>query len=105
MARKQRIIFTDNKQSDRGLMSIILSAISLISLIYSLIMSYRLNGEVSDRFGGALFVTLIMAAVGLALGIVSRMDTTKFKLIPTIGIVVNGIVVFALAFLLWIGLR
>jgi len=105
MARKNRVIFTDNKQSDRGIMSVILGSLCAISLLYCIITSYRLEGEVPERFGGALVVTLVFALTGLALGIVSRMDTTKFKLLPTIGIIINGLETILLGFLLWIGLR
>jgi len=105
MSRKRRIIFTDNKQSDRGIMSLILGVICVLSLLYSMIASLRLEGELSIRYGAALFMTLVFGIAGLALGIVARRDGTKFKLIPTVGIIVNGLVVFFLAVLLWIGLR
>ena len=105
MAKRRRVIFTDNKQSDRGIMSIILGGLCTVSLFYCFIVSYRMDGAVPERFGAALFITLIFAIAGLSLGIVSRMDVTKFKLVPTIGIVVNAVAVCVLAFLLWIGLK
>jgi len=101
---KRRIIFTDNRQSKRGIMSVVLSTISLSSLLYSFIFSFRHEGEVPDTFGGALVVTLVMSVIGLGLGISARRDTSRFKMLPTIGIAINTLVIILLGFMLWVGL-
>ncbi len=105
MARKNRLIFTNNEQSDKGIMSLILGVICVLSLIYGFVVSYVRQGEINDRFGSALFVTLILSVIGIVLGVLARYDTDKFKVIPTVGIVVNTIVILTLGFLLWIGLN
>lgn len=105
MSRNNRVIFTDNKQSSKGIMSVILGTISLISLIYCFSVSYHTEGAVSERFGPALIVTLVFAIVGMVLGVAGRREIDKFKLIPTIGIITNGVAVVVLGFLMWIGLR
>lgn len=105
MSRKPRIIFTDNKRSKRGIMAIVLAVICICSLLYSFIYSYHTEGNIASTFGGALVVTLIMAVVGICLGVSAGMDNSKFKLFPTIGTVLNSIVLVILAGLLWIGLK
>ena len=102
---KNRIIFTDNKQSKRGIMSVVLATICFLSMIYSIVVSYRLEGEVSQSIGTGLVMTLIMSVTGMVLGVSARLDGNKFKLLPVLGIVINGIVIVSLAFLLGLGLR
>ena len=105
MARRSRIIFTNNEQSDRGIMSVILGVICICSLLYSCIYSYLKEGEVVEhRFGAALILTLFFAIAGLILAALGRNAADRYKLIPTIGIVLNSAVILALAFILWIGL-
>lgn len=77
----------------------------MASLLYSFIYSYKLNGEIPDNFGAALVITLVMAMVGAVLGVSARLDHTKFKMLPVLGIVVNTIDLVVLAILLGIGVR
>ena len=105
MARKNRIIFTAQEQSDKGIMSLALGVLCLLSVLYSLIVSYIRQGEIASRFGGALFVTLILAVIGLILGALARTDIDKRKLIPTLGVIINVMVILMLGAVLWIGLN
>lgn len=105
MSRKARVIFTDKKISDRGIMSVVLGGICVLSQLYSFFVSYLHEGEVPARFGAALFLTLLFAVVGLSLGISAFKDIDKKRLLPFLGIVLNGVTVIILAFLLWIGLQ
>ncbi len=100
-----RIIFTTNKQSDRGIMSLVLGIISLLSLLYCLIFSYVREGEViRERFGAGLILTLIFCIAGELLGVYSRSEADRYKLVPTLGILINGIVLVSLGMILWVGL-
>lgn len=105
MSRKDRMIFTDNKHSKRGIMSLVLGVICLGSLLYSIIYSYAHEGNVNSNFGAALVLTLLMAFVGLFLGIWSRNDIRKFRLFPNLGIIFNGIIIIFLAIILGLGLK
>lgn len=102
---RYRVIFTDNKQSKRGIMSLVLAVIGVSSLVYSLVISYKLEGKVPQSFGGALVVTLIMAVVGFCLGVAARLDGSKFRLVPMLGIIFNFLLIIALGALLWVGLK
>jgi len=102
---KKRVIFTNNKQSKRGIMSTVLCVLCTVSVIYSLVYSYKLGGNVPSTFGGALVVTLIMAFTGLGLGVSAYLDISKYRLLPMIGIIVNGLNVLILGVILWIGLN
>lgn len=101
----KRIIFTNNKQSKRGIMSAVLCVLCTASLLFSIITSYHNEGVVPATYGSALVVTLVMAFTGLGLGISAFMDVSKYRLLPTIGIVINTIDVLVLGVLLWVGLR
>ncbi|MCR5594656.1 MAG: DUF6142 family protein [Lachnospiraceae bacterium] len=103
--RKDRIIFKSHEQSDIGIMSLILGIISALSVVYSIVYSYVRQGEINDRFGVALFVTLIMSIVGAVLGTIARKDTDKLQLIPKLAIALNILVIVFLGALLWIGLN
>ncbi|SCX85064.1 hypothetical protein SAMN02910292_00252 [Lachnospiraceae bacterium XBB2008] len=105
MARKNRIIFTAQEQSDKGIMALVLGILCSGSVAYSLIASYLKQGEVNSRFGGALLVTLLMAVVGLILGAMACSDVDKRKAVPTVGVILNVIVILVLGALLWIGLN
>ncbi|MBR6390894.1 MAG: hypothetical protein IKS16_06080 [Lachnospiraceae bacterium] len=105
MARKNRIIFSSHDQSDKGIMALILGVISALSLAYASVVSYIHQGEVPDKFGGALFVTFVFAVAGLILGGVARNEADKLRTVPTVAIALNGLVILALGFFLWIGLN
>lgn len=102
---RYRMIFTDNKQSKRGIMSVVLSAICFLSFVYSLVVSYKNDGNVPNSFGAALVLTLVMAVVGLALGISALRDVSKFRAIPMVGTIVNLVMIIILGFVLWVGLN
>ncbi len=86
-------------------MSVILGVICTISLIFIFITSYIRQGEIPERFGAALVVTLVFAVAGLVLGALARMDGDRFKFIPTLGVVINALVVIVMGVVLWIGLN
>lgn len=86
-------------------MALVLGILCSGSVAYSLIASYLKQGEVNSRFGGALLVTLLMAVVGLILGAMACSDVDKRKAVPTVGVILNVIVILVLGALLWIGLN
>ena len=105
MARKNRIIFSSRDQSDKGIMSLVLGILSVISLAYAGIVSYLRQGEVPDKFGSALFVTFVFAVAGLILGGLARNEADKLRTVPTVAVVLNALAILALGFFLWIGLN
>ena len=86
-------------------MSLVLGILCAGSVTYSLIASYIKQGEVNSRFGAALLVTLLMSVIGLILGWLACSDADKRKAIPTVGVILNVIVILGLGALLWIGLN
>ena len=86
-------------------MSLVLGIIGILSILYAGIVSYLRQGEIPDRFGAALFVTLLLEFVGLLLGGLAHREADKLQTIPTVGLILNCITVLALGFFLWIGLN
>ena len=86
---RDRYMFTDNRHPEKGIMSAILGAISVVSIALSVYYSYRNGGQASIRYAAAAFVAAIFSCIGLVLGIMSRFEKDIFKLFPNIGIALN----------------
>ena len=106
MSSKSRIIFTTNRQSDRGIMSVILGCISFASLVFGVVYSYANSGAViRERFGAGLLLTLVFSIIGLTLGMLARSEVDRYKAMPLLGITLNLLIIIVLAMFLWIGLN
>ena len=81
MSRKNSFMFTNKSHSDKGIMATILGVISLVTLIYTLVMSYRNNGNIPRQYGAAALLVTIFAFVGAGLGMVSKTERDKFFLL------------------------
>lgn len=84
-------------------MSTVLGTIALGTVIAGVISSYRLAGDVPERYGTAIFLALVMAIVGVILGIVSLWDRDRFYLFGWIGIGVGVIALMGISLILYAG--
>ena len=69
MKKRRGYKFTNRKHSERAMMSTILGAIGLISMIIVLTGSYRSGGEVGTGFGFTGLFAMLYAFAGLVLGV------------------------------------
>ena len=90
---REKYVFTDN----------ILGLLSDVSLVAVVLFSYRNGGQAFMRYAAAAFVAAIFSCLGLALGIMSRMEKDIFKLFPNLGIILNLIAVLFIIFILVLG--
>lgn len=72
----------------------------MISFLYAVLRSFLSGGEIPHRFGVAAILTVIYCLVGLILGLFSLKEQEGFRFFGILGIVLNGLVLFAIAFVL-----
>ena len=91
MPVRDRYMFTDNRHPEKGVMSAILGAISVGTLITAVFLTYRNGGQAQTRYAAAAFVAAVFSVVGIVLGIMSRFERDIFKLFPNLGIILNSL--------------
>ena len=103
MSKKNSYMFTSKQHTRKGVMSTILGIISLVTLAYTIIMSYFKAGDVPLQYGAAAFLVMIFAFVGIILGLISKTERDKFYLFTYIGIVLNVLVLAVISVILYAG--
>ncbi|SDB40738.1 DUF6142 family protein [Butyrivibrio sp. INlla16] len=93
-----RYVFTDKKHPEKGVLSAALGLISVATIVYAVILSYRNGGQAEAKYAVAVMFCLVYSIAGLVLGIMSRMERDIFKLFPNLGIILNVLA------LIWVGL-
>jgi len=77
-------------------MATVLGIIAMISFFASLVSSFKAAGQISARMGAVGFVSIVFAAVGLILGVLSLGEKEKFVWFPRL-----GTLFCALALIMW----
>jgi uncharacterized membrane protein (DUF4010 family) len=103
MGKKNGYIFTNKEHTRKGIMATILGIISMATLIYTVLMSYRQDGNVPRQYGAAAMLVMVFAFVGIILGVVSRMERDKYYLFSYLGIALNVLVLAAISIILYAG--
>lgn len=104
MARKKNYIFTNKKHSEKAIMSAILGIISTISLVVVIYLTYIKGGEAPANYGMTGLLIVIFSIVGVLLGIVSATEKDRFKLFPTIGIILNSVALTGIGLVVYAGM-
>ena len=103
MGHKNSYIFTNKSHTEKGIMATILGTISLVTLAYTVVMSYRNAGEVPVQYGAAVFLVTIFALVGAALGAISRTERDKYYFFSYLGILLNVLALGGVSAVLYAG--
>lgn len=103
MGRKNSYIFTNKNHSQKGIMATILGVISLVSLIYAVVMSYKNNGAVPVQYGAAAFLVTIFALTGVVLGVISKTERDKYYIFSYLGIILNVLALGIVSAILYAG--
>ncbi|MCH5256390.1 MAG: hypothetical protein J1D87_03815 [Lachnospiraceae bacterium] len=103
MSRKNSYIFTNKSHTTKGIMATILGVISLVTLAYALIMSYRNSGNVPREYGAAALLVTIFAFVGVTLGVISKTEKDKYYFFSYLGIVLNVAALAVISLILYAG--
>lgn len=103
MWKKSSFMFTSKEHSKKGIMATILGVLSLATLVYIILESYRSAGEVPLQYGAVALLTMIFAFAGIILGVLSKSDRDKFYFFSYLGIVLNVLVLGVLSVILYAG--
>ena len=103
MAKKNSYMFTSKQHTQKGIMSTILGVISLVTLVYTIVMSYLKAGDIPRQYGVAAMLVMIFAFVGIILAAISKTERDKFYLFSYIGIVLNVLVLVVISVILYAG--
>lgn len=101
--RKGGYIFTTRKHPEKGIMSTILGAISLISIVAAVYLAYQNGGNALPSYGAAVFLVTLFALAGLVLGILSRAEKDNYYLFPHLGIALNFVSLALISLILYAG--
>ncbi len=100
---KKSFMFTNKEHTLKGIMATILGMISITSLGYIIVNSYRNDGQVPLQYGAVAFLTMLFAFAGIVLGVLSKSERDKFYFFSYLGIVLNVLVLAALSVILYAG--
>ncbi|MCM1174658.1 MAG: DUF6142 family protein [Blautia sp.] len=103
MSHRNSFIFTNKSHTQKGIMATILGVISLATLVYTVVMSYRGDGDVPIQYGAAVFLAMIFALAGAALGALSRTERDKYYFFSYLGILLNVLALGGVSAVLYAG--
>lgn len=96
-------IFTNKKHPEKGIFSMILGILSMVTFCLAVYDSYVGGGVSSARYGAAGVLGVIFMVAGLVLGVLSFREKDTFKLFPVLGLILNSIAFFMLSLILYAG--
>ena len=99
----RKYIFTNKKESRKGIMSTVLGAVSLFSLFLAVYGTFQNQGEALVKYGMGVLFALLFALTGIVLGIMSKMEEDKFYLFSYLGILLNVLAIAGVGFILYAG--
>lgn len=103
MFKKNSYMFTSKQHTQKGIMSTILGVISIVTLVYTIIMSYLRSGDIPIQYGAAAMLVMIFAFVGIILGLISKTERDRFYLFAYIGIGLNVLALAVISVILYAG--
>ncbi len=100
---RRKYIFTNKKDSIKGIMGTILGVISLVSVVLAVYLSYRQGGNAGRNCGAAVLLALLFSLTGEVLGVMSKMEQDTFYLFSYLSIGLNAVVLAGISFILYAG--
>ena len=105
MKKRKKYIYTNKKNSNRAIMSMILGIISLASLCAVVFLTYRAGGDAFAGYGFTVLLSTCFSMVGLWLGIVTVREKQYYRFFPVAGIVLNLLALGMVSLILYMGSR
>ena len=99
----RKYIFTNKKESKKGIMSAVLGIIALVSLFLAVYETFRNQGQALVKYGVAALFALLFALAGMVLGIMSKMEEDRFYLFSYLGIILNLLAIAGIGFIIYAG--
>ena len=85
-------------------MSTILGIITLLSMVFPIIFTFRNQGEAKVGYGLTSILALIFSGTGLGLGIKTRLEKDMYYIFANIGIVLNVLMLGFMIYILVLGI-
>lgn len=104
MKRRKTYKFTIKKISPWSIMSTILGAISLVSMILAIIFTFQNQGVAKIGYGMTSVLALIFSGIGMGLGIKTRLEKDMYYIFANIGIGLNGFMLIFMIYILVLGI-
>lgn len=101
---KEGYIFTDKKNPHLGIMSTLLGLIAVVSVVVAVYLTYLAKGAAPMQYGMVIFLSVLYAVIGIALGIRALLQKDIFRFFPILGIVFNVLAVLGGGAILYLGL-
>ena len=95
-------IFTDKRESKKGILSAVLGAMSLISVFLTVYFTWQNHGTAYVRYGVVALLCLIFSSLTLEVG-VFLLEEDKFYLFAWIGIVLNALTLLGIGGIVAVG--
>ncbi len=102
--KKGGYIFTVRKHPEKGIMSMILGILSLLSVGAAVYLAYRNGGDAQPQYAAAVFLVTLFSLAGLVLGVLSRVEKDNYYLFPHLGIGLNMLCLAAISYILYAGI-
>ena len=99
----RKYIFTNKKESKKGIFSSVLGMIAFVSVILAVYGTFQNQGQALVKYGVAVLFSLLFGLAGLVLGILSRMEQDRFYVFSYIGIGLNLLTIVSISFILYVG--
>ena len=99
----RKYIFTNKKESKKGIFSSVLGMIAFVSVILAVYGTFQNQGQALVKYGVAVLFSLLVGLAGLVLGILSRMEQDRFYVFSYIGIGLNLLTIVSISFILYAG--
>jgi hypothetical protein len=96
--------FTDKKVSPLSVMSIVLSFISFVALLVSLIMSFKLAGQIEGRVGITAILCLVFSLTSATLSIRTYFQKNVYHIFSHIGLGIAAVNIVYLMYVYGLGM-
>lgn len=101
--RRGRFIFTDKKHPWRGVFSVIIGTLSLLSMILSVTMTYYSRAAASGSYSFGIVLAFGYGVAGLTMAVLSLKEREIYPLFPRIGIAINVIAILGVVGITYLG--
>ena len=103
MAKKKNYKFSNKGHSQKAIMSTVFGALSCISLIVLIYLSYLNKGDAPFKYGVAAMLSLIFGIVGMILAVLAVQEKDKFLVFGWIGVALNALAIMGMSGILYAG--
>ncbi len=103
MAKRKNYKFTNKGHSAKAVLSTFFGALSCLSLISLIYLTYLKKGVAPFNYGIAAILALVFAIVGMVLAVLAVREKEKFLVFGWIGVGLNALAILGVSGILYAG--